>query len=98
MSARCNICDKPHATAHDDATTPEGKGEHLCWRDYGSDCKSHDWRTECLTLRAGVERLRGLIAEVEWNGPDGSCPWCDRWYMNHAPDCRAFSARGEVKR
>ena len=63
-------------------------------------------------LLAEVERLRGLIAEAEYadHSPDGnSCPWCgvvargqrysfQREDPDHAPNCPAFSARGEVRR
>lgn len=60
---------------------------------------------EMARLRSEVERLRGLIAEVEWvsggyiMGPP-SCPWCAYPVKEdgHAPDCPAFSARGEVRR
>lgn len=57
---------------------------------------------EIHRLRSEVERLRGLIAEVEagpeWRGE--RCPWCGASVdaPTHAPDCPAFSARGEVRR
>lgn len=49
---------------------------------------------------AEAKRLRRLIAQAEWAGGDmarpGACPWC-MGTNKHAPDCSAFSARGEVR-
>lgn len=49
------------------------------------------------------ERLRGLVAEAEWE--DGDCPWCGIEHYdnyngderNHLSDCPAFSAPGVVR-
>jgi len=65
---RCVDCDRPLATPHDHAVTPEGEGEHLCWRSWSGDVCLHpcvDWRARALTaerrLRETMQHLRRSI-------------------------------------
>ena len=48
----------------------------------------------CVDNELEVERLRGLVREVEWIDlsphVDNQCPWClSGWTAGHAPDCKA---------
>ena len=69
----------------------------VCAAEGGSTRPPHD----IPALLAEVARLRGLIAQAEWQAEDGSdhdasCPWCRQFAFlgRHATDCPAFSAPG----
>lgn len=58
--ARCHDCDLPLATQADYDATPEGRGAHLCWRDWNSDRCVHppvDWRSRALKAEAAATQL-----------------------------------------
>ena len=58
---RCPDCDRLLATDDDDATYPQGGGEHLCWRRFANDtCEGDpvDWRARCKKREREIERLR----------------------------------------
>lgn len=48
-------------------------------------------------LLAEIERLNGLIKQVQWSANDGgdpACPWCGAWAFDkqHHPECAALGS------
>jgi hypothetical protein len=81
---RCERCDKPRATQadFDDPAHPPGctcaHCSSICW---SIRCAPHDWRGECLALRASADLHIHMMerARVLWQAahPDQSDRWPD---------------------
>lgn len=94
--------------ASSDIKNEDGNFEYLVAESAGGPSRNFltAARTAVPELLAEVERLRGLVKRVEWEGDDGlnaSCPWCRaqrfewREQNPHDADCDAFTPEGEVK-
>ena len=75
MAKRCDNCDLPIATNHDETVTPEGGGAHLCWRRWNSGevCAgvATDWRARAMTAEGALaamvvtrERMSKVVREA----------------------------------